>query len=189
MKKLLVAMTLLSPLQTRAFAAKIISDKTSLKSGAEVRIVVDQGRVIVIPTNSPALSYRVEFVPSQSGWFGPKAPTSESYENSGASYNRDKETLTVRTGANLNAQVTVYVPAAQSVDFRLAQGVADIGALTGRLKAFVDSGILRYDSSALPEGSCVMAFARHGSAHNAKESDCMEPDALLRVANGYVSAR
>ena len=189
MKKLLIAMTLTWPLRAQALGGKILSDQAQLKSGTEVRIVVDSGRVIVLPSTSSLMTYQVEFVPSQSGWFGPKSPTSESYENSGASYSQDKGTLTIHTGEHLNAQVKIYLPAAQPVDLMLMEGVADIGALTGRLKAFVQNGTLRYDSSALPKDSCVLTIARHGTASNTKESDCMEPDALLRVSNGYVSVR
>lgn len=187
-KKLPAALLLSLPLCAQAVdgkaVAKLVSDRTGLKPGQELRVDMDRGRLVIAPGAGPELVYEVEFAPEK-GLFGTKAPGPEAYEASTARFSAEKG-LEIRTGKGLGAVVKLSLPVAQPMRLALGAGKAELGRLTGVIDAVVGTGVLEYDGSALPEKACVDATVKTGVTKNDKR-DCRPATIKLHVKTGTVS--
>lgn len=187
MKKPLIALLLALPLSAAA-GSKTVSESVKVKPDQRISVQMDQGALSVKPSASGAMTYHVEFVRERRGWFfGSTVPTAQDLESSTASFDAAKGQLTIRTGKRLKSVVTVEVPAKQPLDVQLKVGTAEIGRVTGKLDAFVDVGVLKYDASALASGVCVTATVKTGAVTNDRDRDCKSVGAVLRGGTGTIS--
>lgn len=186
MKKSILAVLLVLPTMASALDAKSVSERIAVDATEEFSIQIDKGQAVINPSSSSSVSYQVDFMPDS---FSGRGPSLKDYEDSGASYDKATKTLTIRCGQNVRAQVRIGLPVAQTASLSLEDGIAEIGAHAGRLKAFVRNGMIRFDGSALPAKACVVGVAKHGHVSNSRGGECMDPLVLLRVTNGTISVK
>ena len=120
-------------------ATNIISGKISLKSDEWFRVDGDKGRIVVFPIASGPATYEVEFQADRG-----TAPSQKDYDDSSASFSASKG-LIVRTGKHLGIRLKIGVPAKQPVQVQLKTCLIEIGPLTGRIDAKLETGEIDYD--------------------------------------------
>lgn len=188
MKKPLIALMLSLPLSAAAADHKIVSENVKIKPDQRIHVEMDKGALSVTPSSAGAMTYRVEFVRERRRWFfGNTVPTAHDLEDSSASFDAAKGVLTIRTGKRLKALVKIGVPAKQPLDVQLKVGTADIGPVSGKLEAFVETGVLTYDASALAAGVCVSASMKFGEVENDRDHNCKSVGAALHGQMGTIS--
>ena len=191
MKNSLIALLLSLPLSAAAADGKVVSEQVKIGAGKEIHVAMDKGQLAVVPSGSGTLTYRVEFVPERGRSLLKLLhignPSAADYERSSASFDAATGTLAIRTGEHLKAIVKIGVPVKQPLDLNLTVGAAEIGPLSGKVKAFVATGDLKYDASALAAGVCVSAALRLGEVRNSRDVDCKSVGTTLRGNLGTIS--
>lgn len=190
MKSSLLAALLLLPLSASA-EPKTVYNSAKLDLDKLVRLEMNQGYLTISPASGWNMTYKVEFVPDEGckALFHRVCPSAQDYADSAATYDAASGDLAIHAGAHLDAVVTLEIPAQQPLTVHLHTGAAKIGALIGKLDAFVEDGILNYDSSALAAGVCVSARVDDGIADNKRAFKCAAPGAVLHARTGVISVR
>ena len=190
MRKSLIALLLSVPVLALAADGKVVSDQIRIDASQKVRVAMDKGYLTVLPSADGALDYSVEFKPDETcslfPW-GKIHPSEDDYRASSVSFDHDKGVLTIQTGKHLDAVVKLKVPVKQSLDVQLKTVAAKIGPLAGRLDAFIENGIVKYDASALAQAVCVDASINDGIVHNKRDFQCSAPGAALHGHSGIIS--
>ncbi|MFI5363164.1 MAG: hypothetical protein ACHQ49_14450 [Elusimicrobiota bacterium] len=163
--------------------SKFVSDKVGLKPGEWLRVDGDKGRIKIYPIASGPISYEVEFHPDQG-----TVPSQRAYGDSWAAYDAAKG-LTLRSGKDLEIILKIGVPAKQPVKVVLETGRIEIGQLTGKIDAKLETGELDYDASALPADVCVNASTSEGSVTNHRDFRCKPGEANLHVHTGTLEVK
>jgi hypothetical protein len=189
MKKQLIALAL-SMLAVGADAAQPIQNEVALKAGQKVQVAQDKGTLTIKEAADGKLSYRVEFVPDRkkSWWETAQGPTPRDYEDCKATYSAEQG-LRILTGKGLNAVAVLNVPSKPGLDAQLKSGVLTIGQRTGRVEAFIGSGILEYDAGGLPAGTCVNASMNTGTVTNERDFNCDSVGAVLHGNSGIITVK
>lgn len=191
MRASFIALALTFPMS--AAAEKAVSERINLDAGRPVRVEMDKGRLIVTPSTAAVASYRVKFVPDETRpmfrFFGGVGPSQFDYDQSSAVYDAGKGTLKIRTGEHLDALVTLEVPSTQSLDMNLEHGELKLGAVAGKIVAFIKDGLLSYDASALAPNACVKATINDGIVKNKRDFPCESPSATLHGHTGIISVK
>lgn len=172
--------------------AKVFSQEAAVRAEQKIRVEVDRGELKVAPGEPGKLSYQVEWVPSHSRsffkMFDKNAPTQKDYDACSASYSAEKG-LQIKTGERVNAVVTVGIPAGQPLDIQLEAGVLEVGKLTGKLSAALETGTMKYDGTGLPAGACVEASVKTGAVENKRDRGCKAVLVTLRTGTGTITVK
>ncbi len=192
MRKPVIALLLSLPLLAAA-EGKVASDQVKIEADRRISVRMDTGYLTVSPSAAGVITYRVKFVPDETRsmfrFFGGVGPSQRDYDDCSAIFDAAKGTLTIRTGKHLDAVVTVEVPAQQPLDLNLADGEIKIGAVSGKLDAFINDGIIKYDASALAPGACVKAAINDGVVENKRDFPCETASATLHGHSGIISVK
>lgn len=154
-----------------------------------VHVAQDKGRLTIAPSTSSLLVYRAEFSRAFPGGGDPAKSKVE--------VDAQKKKLTVQAGTGVRAKVHVQLSSAAALGIELGEGSLEIGNCSGRIKASVANGTIDFDSSGIPEGTCVHAQAGNGSVETpwgnaagiGAEVPCGNPWVDLRVENGSIIVR
>lgn len=189
MNKPLIALMFAS-WSAQAQAARLVENQIDVKPGQKIVVAQDKGKLTVNPSTGATLSYRVEFVPDQrrSWWDRTPGPTQQDYDDCTATYSAEQG-LRIHTGKGLSAVAVLNVPVTPALDAQLKAGILAIGQRAGRVEAFIGSGILEYDASGLPAGTCVNASINSGTVANERDFDCSSVGAVLHGHSGIITVK
>ena len=179
----LVAMAFSAGAAQGQAGAKDVSGQVELKAGAWFRVDGDKGHIEVYPIASGPVTYEVRFQADHG-----TRPSQQDYDDSSAVYDAAKG-LSIRTGKHLEMKVKIGVPAKQPVEVQLETGLVEIGQLTGKIEARVQTGELDYDARALPADVCVNASVNEGSVTNNRDFRCRTGEANLHVHTGTLEVK
>ncbi|MFI5363161.1 MAG: hypothetical protein ACHQ49_14435 [Elusimicrobiota bacterium] len=164
-------------------ATKVVSGTVILKTGDWFRVDGDKGGIKIVPIASGPITYEVAFRADPAS-----AKRAGSFDDSSAVYDAARG-LTIRSGKDVEIKVKIGVPAGQAVKADLETGAIEIGRLTGKIDAKVETGELDYDARALPADVCVNASANEGSVTNKRDFRCKPGEANLHVHTGTVEVK
>lgn len=187
---MLAAVAVLAACARNTLPPRVVEGKAPGKAGRKIFVKINKGEVKISAAKAGEVSWRVEFSPDGAGSLlrlGPAA-TQKDYDACNVEFDAEKG-LTVDAVKGVSAKITVAVPANESLDAQLGAGILDIGARPGPTNAFIDSGILEYDASALPAKVCVTASVNAGTVTNSRDFDCASVGATLHGHSGVVKVK